>query len=94
MVHNIGEVVNEHVRSSDWLDYVLPVLAQMTRNELRDLGLSGKTIGAVRGRRYNPTVRTQRRLTQAAAAWAETRLGLSAPANSVDVCAAWLSAAG
>jgi hypothetical protein len=93
-VHDLDEVLNQHVTSDEWSDFVLPVLAKMTRAQRRALGLSGSNVSAVRAGTYNPTRRTKGRLTSAAGEFARARLraeGVVPPGDPVDCCAAYLN---
>lgn len=94
VVHDVGEVLNEHVTDDQWAEFILPVLAQMTREQLRALKLSGSNVSAVRARSYNPTRRTKRPLTAAAGQFARDRLRavkVEPPGDPADCCAAYLS---
>lgn len=95
VVHDVEEVLNTHVTADEWRNYVLPTLGEMSRRELRELGLSGASIAAVRAARFSPTRRTKARLAAAAARFARGWLRdsrLLPPGEAIDACAAFVRA--
>lgn len=91
-VHDTNEVLNEHINGHEWREYVLPVLATMSRDELRALGISGSQIKQIRSASFSPLASRTVRLTAAAGDHARQKLRKTvlAPASPVDCCAAYL----
>lgn len=97
LVHDLEEVVNEYVTSDRWQDYVLPILRNLSRSQLREWGLSGANVSRVKAGSFRGTARTRTRLTVLTGDLARERLreeGTTPPADPIDCCAAYVAVEG
>ncbi len=79
IVHDPDEVLTDYGNRgrNPFRTVVLPVLASRSRKQLRDLGLSGATIGKIRDGSYRPYSAAEKRLTRAAGEHAREVLSAS-----------------
>ena len=92
-IHDPDEVLNGHVSEDVWRKFVLPVLRDMSRSQLRKSGLSGSSISQIREGSFKGTARTRARLTGTTTYYARAQLrdaGIVATADPVDCCASYL----
>ncbi len=92
LIHDAGEVFNEHLAEGVWFSAVVPVLQRMNRAALRT-HLSGTRISRLRAGTLDPGRKAQASLTRVAGDFALEKLresGVVPSADPIDCCAAYL----